>query len=88
MTKLCLILIPMFFCLFIGVYEEEEFKDKYLFIKHKPSVCFYFSSPLSYREDGIINNLSKAEKMEQERYNDFVFKNGGWKRSLYIPLGN
>lgn len=72
--------------LFIGIYEEVEFSEKYLFVKHRPSLKFYFDSPLVIGENRSFESLSESEKLKQKFYDEFVLEKGGYKRSFYIGL--
>lgn len=57
----------------VGFYEDDEFGDKYLFLKHEPTWQFTFLPVLSSgAEDVDVNRLPPETRSVQERYMSFV----------------
>ena len=48
MKKTVFIVVVLLMLLFsmLGVYQDREFNQHYLFLKHRPALTFYFYSPL------------------------------------------
>jgi len=61
-----------FFC---GVYQHDEFSEKYFFIKHRPTWKWIFYSPIGM-SDKKIEEFSKEEQTEQKYFNEFVKDQG------------
>ncbi|MDC1324426.1 DUF4952 domain-containing protein [Flavobacteriaceae bacterium] len=57
--------------LFVGVYEEDEFFYKDLFVKHRPVWKTYFYSPRGM-SDKTLSEMPKKEKREQIMYDEFI----------------
>lgn len=66
-----LILLTITFRLFFGVYEDDEFAEKSLFIKHRPTWKWEFYSPIGM-SDLSLNDLTKEEQTEEEYYDEFL----------------
>lgn len=73
--------IIMYFILFIiflflgrlfgGVFEDDEFNDRYFFIKNTPSWKWHFYSP-SGMSDLELKDMSKEQREEQLMYDKFI----------------
>jgi len=61
--------------LFCGVYNHDEFAERYFFIKHRPVWKWEFYSPIGM-SDMKIDELSKEKQIEQEYFNEFVLDQG------------
>ncbi|WP_286969384.1 MULTISPECIES: hypothetical protein [unclassified Flavobacterium] len=61
--------------LFCGVYIHDEFAEKHLFIKYKPTWKWTFYSPIRM-SDTKIEELSKEEQIEQQYFNEFIKDKG------------
>jgi hypothetical protein len=70
--------------LFLGIYHDREFGDKYLFIKHRPSLKFRFFAPLG-ESDHTLNDLNSEQRYEEIMYEEYVENGGGYKRSIPLP---
>ena len=74
-------------CLFLGVYEEPEFSEQRLFIKHRPTFNWFFPVPLGGNHPYVVedSDLPIEGMDEKERlYFEFVAHGGGNKRSIYF----
>ncbi|WP_395074152.1 hypothetical protein [Flavobacterium sp.] len=67
-----IIIVLIILKLFGGIYEDDEFEEKYFFIKNKPSFKTYFYSPRGM-SDMTIEQMSENQKKEQILYDEFVF---------------
>ena len=68
----------------LGVYQDREFDDYYLFIKHKPSGTFYFHSPVG-ESDRLLSDLNHSDYESEILYREFIEDGGGWERAIYLP---
>lgn len=72
--------------LFFGIYREKEYGTYHVFLKHRPTLRFFFSS--TYRT--TISHLSPKEQQalrnKEHYYREFVEERGGSIRSLFIGL--
>lgn len=66
------IIVLIILKLFGGIYEDDEFEEKYFFIKNKPSFKTYFYSPRGM-SDMTIEQMSENQKNEQMLYDEFVY---------------
>ncbi len=66
-----------------GIYEDRENGDRYLFLKHRPSTHFYFSSPVG-ESDKVPTDVADIER--EALFLEYVEKKGGWARSFFVPL--
>jgi hypothetical protein len=66
----------------LGVFSDREFGDLYLFVKHRPSPQFYFYAP-GGGADIAMSSLTPAQRRAELAYEEFVERNGGYKRALY-----
>jgi hypothetical protein len=57
--------------LFFGVYHHDEFAEKHLFIKHRPTWKRYFYSPIGM-SDIKIEDLSIEEQLEENYFEEFI----------------
>ena len=71
---LFLLITIIFFRLFFGIYLDDEFGDKNLFIKHRPTWKWKFYSPIGM-SDLKIEELTKEKQIEENYYIEFVRKN-------------
>lgn len=61
--------------LFLGVYVHDEFYEKHLFIKHRPTWKWKFYSP-SGMSNLTMDDLTDKEKKEQLLFNEFIRDKG------------
>jgi len=71
--------------LYIRVYNDREWGELYLFLKHRPTSKVYFHAPLG-ESDRKINELPEPLQMEERAYVEFVEKGGGYKRMIMLPI--
>jgi len=57
--------------LFCGIYIHDEFGEKNLFVKHRPTWKWRFYSPIGM-SDVKIEELSEEKKIEQEYFDEFI----------------
>jgi|GEM_PF-790457 len=57
--------------LFTGIYEHDEFNEKYFFIKSYPTWKWYFYSPRGM-SDLKLENMSREQKEEQLMYDKVI----------------
>lgn len=69
---------------YLGVYQDREFDDYYLFVKHELSSHFYFHSPVG-ESDLQLFELNHSDRESELLYREFVDEGRGWKRSLLLP---
>jgi hypothetical protein len=78
--------------LFIGVYEDREWPDTYIFLKHRPYVKMFFYSPLGEADPSSVPGhegyLTPDQEREEKLYVEFVEVHHGYRRSLPVPLPN
>jgi hypothetical protein len=76
--------------LFVGVYEGREWRDGYIFLKHRPSLKLFFYSPLGEADRSSIPGregyLTPDQQQEEQLYVEFVEAHDGYRRSLPLPL--
>ena len=65
-----LILVRLFF----GVYVDDEFGDKSIFVKHRPTWKWEFYSPIGM-SDLKMDDLSKEKQIEEKYYDEFIRNN-------------
>ncbi|OEK08571.1 hypothetical protein A8C32_03730 [Flavivirga aquatica] len=65
-----ILVFSLFFWFFTGVYQDTEFSDKYWFIKHKPSIHWYFR--INDEDWERYEALTKQEQEKLDRYDEFV----------------
>lgn len=70
--------------LFLGIYRDREFGDKYLFVKHMPTFKFNFYAPLG-ESDVRLDKLDRERRSEEMLYQEFVEKRAGSHRSIPLP---
>jgi hypothetical protein len=70
--------------LMLGVFRDREHGELHLFVKHRPSRHFYFSSPVG-ESDRAFDALSERQRREEALYREYVEEGGGWKRDLPLP---
>lgn len=56
---------------FSGIYEDDEFNEKYFFIKSSPTWKWYFYSPRGM-SDKELEDMMPDERDEQVMYEKFV----------------
>lgn len=69
-----LILFAIAFRFYFGIYVEEEFGDKNLFLKHRPIWKWKFYSPIGM-SDLKIKDLTIEKQIEEKYYDEFIRKN-------------
>lgn len=62
------------FRFYFGIYVEEEFGDKNLFLKHRPIWKWKFYSPIGM-SDLKIKDLTIEKQIEEKYYDEFIKKN-------------
>ena len=55
----------------LGIYEDNEFGEKRVFIKHRPIWKTYFYSPRGMR-DVKLSQMSEERRVEQLMFDEFV----------------
>jgi hypothetical protein len=60
--------------LFFGVYVDDEFGDKSIFMKHRPTWKWKFYSPIGM-SDLRMEDLTKEKQVEEKFYDEFIRKN-------------
>jgi len=82
--------IFVFIWMFIGLFEEREFFDIYIFIKHRPTFKFFFYAPRHEMSPsntpGKEGYLTPEKENEEKAYIDFIETHGGYGRSIFIPI--
>ena len=69
---------------FLGIYRDREWDEAHLFLKHRPSTRFVYSSPI-----GEGDRAPKPEEREdEEAYRDFVEVHRGYRRSIFLPFSS
>ena len=89
MSKLCARswLLPSVVCLavgwmFLGIFQDREFaRNYYVFVKHRPSPKVFFYAPLG-ESDRTIESLPGRFQKEEQAFDEFVFRGGGFYRKL------
>lgn len=67
----------------VGYYEDDEFNDQYLFIKHQPTWQFVFMPVLSSgAEQADVDRLPPAARVAHDRYMAFIYRE---RTEVYIP---
>lgn len=59
--------------LFVGVSHDDEFRESFLFLKHRPTFQLKFHTPIGM-SDMKLNDLSFRGQMEELAYQEFVVK--------------
>jgi len=75
----------LFGCLRLGIYQDREFSDYYIFVKHKASIHFYFHAPVG-ESDRRLADLNESDRQAEVLYREFVEVGGGWQRAIYLPI--
>ena len=81
MISVAITLAVMFLWLFMGVYREREYCTHHLFLKHRPSIKFFFMP-----EDTPPDERTAKQKRQADLYRLFVEEKNGYARSLYLPI--
>ncbi len=66
-----IIIDSIFFRLYFGIYTNDEFGDKHLFMKHRPTLKWKFYSPIGM-SDMRIQELPKDKKFDEKNFEEFV----------------
>lgn len=69
--KIIYVLLFIFIYLFSGIYENDEFNERYFFIKKSPTYKWYFYSPRN-ASDMKIEDMDDKQKYEQKMYDQYV----------------
>ena len=69
--KIIYVLLFIFMYLFSGIYEDDEFNEKYFFIKKCPTYKWYFYSSRN-ASDMKIEDMDDKQKYEQKMYDQYV----------------
>ena len=69
--KIIYVLLFIVMYLFSGIYEDDEFNERYFFIKKCPTYKWYFYSPRN-AGDMKIEDLDDKQKYEQKMYDQYV----------------
>ncbi|MEZ4296282.1 MAG: hypothetical protein R3B70_15025 [Polyangiaceae bacterium] len=70
--------------LFLGVYEDREFDQHYLFVKGRPSAKWAFRAPVGEGDDDGVT-LTENEWAEEMAFREHVEKLGGYERAVLLP---
>lgn len=68
----------------LGIFDDREFGEPYLFLKHRPSATFCFRSPVG-ESDTPASALPPRERWDEARYREFVEEHGGFRRGILLP---
>lgn len=68
------ILLGIFIKFWVGIYEDDEFSNRVVFIKHRPIWKSFFYSPRGM-SDLKISEMSPEKQFEQKLFDEFVLKN-------------
>ena len=66
--------------LFGGVYEDDEFNERFFFIKSSPTLKWYFYSPRG------MSDLKISEMTEEQQYNQIMYDKYVPSRLLSFPF--
>lgn len=66
--------------LFSGIYEDDEFNTKYIFIKNNPTWKWYFYSPRG------MSDLSLEQMTEEQRNEQVMFEKFVSKKIISFPI--
>ena len=72
--KIIYVLLFIFMYLFSGIYEDDEddeFNERYFFIKTSPTYKWYFYSPRN-ASDMKIEDMDDKQEYEQKMYDQYV----------------
>jgi len=58
----------------VGIYEDDEFTEKRLFIKHRPIWKTFFYSPRGM-SDKKLTQMTKEDQKEQLLFDEFILEN-------------
>lgn len=58
----------------VGVYEDDEFPENHLFIKHRPIWKTFFYSPRGM-SDKKLTQMTKEDQKEQILFDEFILEN-------------
>lgn len=61
--------------LWLGIYVHDEFGENHLFIKHRPTWKWKFSSPIGMSDKQLVD-LPVDKRNEQLMFNEFVKDQG------------
>jgi hypothetical protein len=67
----------------VGFFRGREWGELRVFLKHRPSLTAYFSSPLG-EADSPREGLPPEQARQEAEYVDFVETHGGWGRSVVL----
>jgi len=74
--------------LFVGVYEEREWRDIRIFLKHRPTLKLFFYAPQGEADRSSIPGkegyLSPDQEREEQAYVEFIEQHNGYKRSIKL----
>lgn len=79
MVSIAITLAVLFIWLFMGVYREREYFTHHLFLKHRPSIKFFFIP-----DDTPPDERNDKQKRQAHLYRLFVEEKNGYARSLFI----
>ena len=81
-------LLQLLLWLFLGVFTDREFGTISLFIKHRPTIKIFFSSPQGEADRSSIlgheGYLTPNEEIEELAYREFVREHKGYERSIKL----
>lgn len=58
----------------VGIYEDDEFPETHLFIKHRPIWKTFFYSPRGM-SDKKLTQMTKEDQKEQLLFDEFILEN-------------
>ncbi|NOT61205.1 MAG: hypothetical protein HOP19_13380 [Acidobacteria bacterium] len=67
----------------LGIYQDREFGESYLFLKHRPTLKFYFRAPLGESER-TLKELAPEQRAEEMLFQAYVEQGGGNQRCLRL----
>jgi len=70
-----LIILSIGFRFKVGIYEDDEFAENHLFIKHRLTWKWKFYSPRAL-SDMTLDEMSEEKRQEQILFDEFVLKKG------------
>jgi hypothetical protein len=82
-----ILLLLMAGWLSFGVFSDREFGELYVFVKHKPSLRFYFYSPMGESDYPPLSRYTPAQRTAEMAFREFVERKGGYRRSFCIGFG-
>jgi hypothetical protein len=74
----------------VGFYEDREWGDRHVFLKHRPTLKVFFRAPRGEADKSSIpgheGHLSTEASVEEAAYVEFVEAHDGHARSVALPM--